>query len=104
MCSVAVDFAKHGECVSKRNYKFMQDLIDQYPDFLEKDPFQKPSFPSDGVLGQLYRDIDSTQALNDFIQNDWTHSIALQYELDENILNLAAENRTLMHQYLLPVF
>lgn len=23
MCSVAVDFAKHGECVSKRNYKFM---------------------------------------------------------------------------------
>ena len=27
MCSVAVDFAKHGECVSKENYKHLQSIV-----------------------------------------------------------------------------
>lgn len=102
MCSVAVDFAKHGECVSKQNFKWMQALIEEYPDFIEKDSLLKPSFESPGVLGQLYRDISSSSALTDFIQNDWTNSVALQYELDDNILNLVGESRSRMHRYLLP--
>ena len=34
--SVAVDFAKHGECVDKRNYEKIADLLDDWPDFFEK--------------------------------------------------------------------
>jgi RNA-dependent RNA polymerase len=38
MCSVAVDFAKHGECVSKKNYAEMMDDVGKImPDFMEKD-------------------------------------------------------------------
>ena len=33
MCSVAVDFAKHGECVSRKNFKHLQDLVIAKPDF-----------------------------------------------------------------------
>lgn len=80
MCSVAVDFAKHGECVSKQNYKRMQDIIKELPDFLEKE--HRPSFESDGVLGHLYRDVKSEEALSDFISNDWNYSINLNYKLD----------------------
>ena len=55
MCSVAVDFAKHGECVSKANYKAFQTASIGHPDFMEKDPTR--TYRSEGVLGHLYRDI-----------------------------------------------
>jgi len=38
MCSVAVDFAKHGECVSKKNYEAFNKEITMFPDYLERDP------------------------------------------------------------------
>jgi RNA-dependent RNA polymerase len=101
MCSVAVDFAKHGECVSKANYRHLQEIIKRFPDFLEKD--NRPSFESLGVLGELYRDIKSDGALHEFIANDWRNSIALKYELDQNILDLVgvdAESKHQMHSYL----
>ena len=60
MCSVAVDFAKHGECVAPENFKELKKEIDKFPDFVEKDP--KKTVPSDGVLGHLYRDIKNDEA------------------------------------------
>jgi len=60
MCSVAVDFAKHGECVSKANYKAYQDPGRCHPDFMEKDPAR--TYQSEGVLGHLYRDIKNDSA------------------------------------------
>lgn len=35
MCSVAVDFAKHGECVSHDNYKDLQEMLKRQPDFMQ---------------------------------------------------------------------
>lgn len=101
MCSVAVDFAKHGECVSKQNFSRMQKIIDSLPDFLEKD--HKPSFESDGILGHLYRDIKSDDALKQFISNDWKFSINLDYDLDKNILDLVSDKKA-MHKYLVPCY
>ena len=60
MCSVAVDFAKHGECVAPKNFEHLQKKVKAHPDFLEKDP-QKTRV-SDGVLGHLYRDIKNDDA------------------------------------------
>jgi hypothetical protein len=38
MCSIAVDFAKHGKCVSQKNFiKFQKKFNKKYPDFLERD-------------------------------------------------------------------
>jgi hypothetical protein len=58
MCSVAVDFAKHGECVSTKNYEDMKKEIQgKKPDFMDG------AVESEGVLGQLYRDVSSEDAL-----------------------------------------
>lgn len=63
MCSVAVDFAKHGECVSKKNFLEMQEEVkNEVPDFMEKSTTR--SYESQGVLGFLYRDINTDVALN----------------------------------------
>jgi hypothetical protein len=36
LASVAVDFAKHGECVSKTEYIHLEKMIERWPDFFEK--------------------------------------------------------------------
>lgn len=61
MCSVAVDFAKHGECVAKDNFIEMQKEVEMNPDFMERN---SNSYQSSGVLGHLYRDINTDSALN----------------------------------------
>lgn len=101
MCSVAVDFAKHGECVSKKNYAEFKKEIERLPDFMEKETMR--TYESDGVLGHLYRDISKDNALLQFMHNDWKNSICLQYSLDENILGLCSD-RHLMHSYLEQVY
>lgn len=105
MCSVAVDFAKHGECVSSKNYAAMKKEIDANPDFLERATGR--SFESQGVLGHLYRDIKTETALLQFIDNEWQNSISLRYELDKNVLNLVGaelDNQVQMHGYLVDCF
>ena len=75
MCSVAVDFAKHGECVSRKNFSPLTKIVKSYPDFLEKEG--KPMIQSQGVLGQLYRDIKNDFALDAMVENDRKMSICL---------------------------
>jgi len=36
LASVAVDFAKHGQCVSKVEYEHLEKLLECWPDFMEK--------------------------------------------------------------------
>ena len=59
---------------------------------------------SEGVLGYLYRDIKTENALIEFIDNEWKNSITLQYELDQNILYLVGENKIQMHRYLIACY
>jgi len=51
--AVAVDFAKHGECVSRKSYEHLEKLLEAWPDFLEK--HTQAMRQSDGILGRLYR-------------------------------------------------
>jgi len=99
--SVAVDFAKHGECVSKDEYKGIEELIDAWPDFFEK-PWKKIT-KSNGILGKLFRDINNEKAVEELLRDDWMHSINLRYNLDEKILALVKDKAT-MHSYLQKVF
>jgi hypothetical protein len=59
MCSIAVDFAKHGKCVSSKNFAEIKDKFSsKYPDFLERDSlYGDKTYISNGVLGHLYRDL-----------------------------------------------
>jgi len=34
--SIAVDFAKHGECVEKEHFNYFLKRLDSWPDFFEK--------------------------------------------------------------------
>ena len=64
LASVAVDFAKHGECVSKSEYTHLEKLIETWPDFFEKE--SKKMRQSDGILGILYRSICCDKPMLDF--------------------------------------
>lgn len=58
----------------------MQD----WPDFFEK-PYKEMRI-SNGILGQLYRDISNEKAMEELLRFDWENSIKLEYELDTRIL------------------
>ena len=67
--SIAVDFAKHGECVSKEEYEGLDKLITEWPDFFEK-PWKKIR-KSNGILGKLFRDINNEKAVEELLRDDW---------------------------------
>ena len=95
--SIAVDFAKHGECVPPAAFKPMQEAFTYWPDFFEKD--NQESRLSDGVLGVLYRDISNEGPMEAFIRQDYQTAIKFEYELDKRIV-AQAQNPALMHSYL----
>ena len=49
MQSVAVDFAKHGECVDQKLLRKFQNQVADWPDFFEKQ--HAPERESSGILG-----------------------------------------------------
>ena len=97
MQSIAVDFAKHGECVPPNAIKDIQEQFSCWPDFFEKD--NQESRVSHGVLGKLYRDIRNEQAMDDFINADYETAIKFEYSLDQRVIDQAI-NTGLMHSYL----
>ena len=71
--SVAVDFAKHGECVPREEFSHMIKMLDQWPDFFEKK--NKKMRISEGVLGQLYRDLSNEKCYKDFMNNQYRYQV-----------------------------
>jgi len=98
---VAVDFAKHGECVSRQEYAHIEKIIDIWPDFFEKP--KKRIKVSDGILGKLYRSLNYDAAMLDFQKNDYKNAVLLDYEMDPAILSLATD-KSKMHSYLLGLY
>ena len=60
MISIQVDFAKHSECVSKKDFQDIKAKVTKYPDYLQKQSSgsNREIYESSHVLGQMYRDID----------------------------------------------
>lgn len=56
LVSVAVDFAKHGECVTEEDYKDIS--VSKWPDFMEKDKDKFTVYESQSILGKLYRHVN----------------------------------------------
>jgi hypothetical protein len=65
---------------------------------MERESQIKRSYESQGVLGHLYRDISTKEALIQFIRNEYDNSVQCLYELDQNILNMC--DKSVMHKYL----
>ena len=101
LASVAVDFAKHGECVSRLEYAHIEKIIDVWPDFFEKP--KKRIKVSDGILGKLYRSLNYDAAMLEFQKNDYKNAVMLEYELDPAILKMTTD-KTKMHSYLLALY
>ena len=95
--SIAVDFAKHGEPVSKGETWEIEEQIKAWPDFFEKS--NQRMYESQGILGQLYREISNREAMEKLIQFDYEMAILCLYELDLRIVN-QTKNMTLMCSYL----
>lgn len=58
LISVAVDFAKHGKCVSKQDYEKIEAKMERYPDFMDSGSLTREIVESKLVLGQIYRGVD----------------------------------------------
>lgn len=106
MCSVAVDFAKHGECVSEDNYRELRAMLTKQPDFMAAfSQGTREVYQSQGVLGVLFRDSQVSVALERFLHFEWKKSILYAYELDDAILSALSEEQTaIMHSLLVPIF
>ena len=67
LASVAVDFAKHGECVHVDSFRQFEKLLLEdggWPDFFEKTA--KNVRKSDGILGILYRSVVCAEPMREF--------------------------------------
>lgn len=85
LIAVAVDFAKHGECVTEEDYKDIK--VDRYPDFMEKDPKLYKTYKSETILGQLYRNVECEQYYQKCIHKEHGFSICLNYHINRLIIS-----------------
>lgn len=86
LISVAVDFAKHGKCVSQDDYKYIEEKLMQVPDYMELNNPKKEVVESPYVLGKLYRGVDCKSYFKKCIQGDHLRSVLLDYKLNVYIL------------------
>ena len=101
MQSIAVDFAKHGECVDPKAMLRVERMVHDWPDYFEK-PYKEMRV-STGILGQLFRDISNEKAMEELLRFDWENAIKNDYELDTRIL-AQTKDSVLMHSYLAEVY
>ena len=95
LCSIAVDFGKHGEkYVDSELLEEYRELLDEegYPEFMEKG--DKEVRESYNVLGLLYCQIKGIEdaSLDSFKRYDYEKSILLQYDLDSEQVAYARAN------------
>jgi hypothetical protein len=83
---VAVDFAKHGKCVSKESYEMIESKLRQWPDFMESGNPKKEVVESPYILGKLYRAVDCKVYYKRCIENDHLRSVTLDYKLNQYII------------------
>ena len=69
-------------------------MVEEWPDFFEKD--HKEMRPSDGILGQMYRDISNEQAMEELLVQDHRAAIKLDYALDERILGQVKDTEVML--------
>lgn len=86
LISVAVDFAKHGKCVSKSSYEAIEQKLTRLPDYMEAGNPNKEVIESPYVLGKLYRGVDCKSYFKKCIQGDHLRSVVLDYKLNTYIL------------------
>ena len=61
LVAVAVDFAKHGECVTEEDYKGWMD-VKEWPDYMEKAGKENvKSYESKLINGIIYRQVNTEQ-------------------------------------------
>lgn len=83
---MAVDFAKHGKCVSKSSYEHIEEKLIQWPDFMESGNPKKEVIESPYILGKLYRAVDCKRYFKKCIEADHSRSINLKYKVNYAIV------------------
>ena len=86
LIGVAVDFAKHGKCVSKNSYERIEEKLTQWPDFMESGNPKKEIIESPYILGKLYRGVDCKSYFKKCIEGDHIRSVVLEYKFNAYIL------------------
>lgn len=81
--------------------KRLQGLVDEWPDYFENP--NKMLRTSDGILGQLFREISNEKAMEGLLKYDFEMAIKMEYELDPRILAQVKDSNR-MHSYLKEVY
>jgi hypothetical protein len=96
LVAVAVDFAKHGECVTEKDYDDIK--VNEFPHFMEKkDHTVKSTYKSETILGKLYDQVDTEQFYKTCIKKEHNFSLLLKYHLNRLII---PHNDFEFHKYL----
>lgn len=102
---MAVDFAKHGKCVSKSSYESIEQKLTRLPDYMEAGNPNKEVIESQYVLGKLYRGVDCKAYFKKCIQGDHLRSVILDYKLNTYILGDGRSSKIPeWHEYLKNAF
>ena len=104
LISVAVDFAKHGKCVSRGSYEHIEERLSQWPDFMEAGNPKKEVLESPHILGRLYRGVDCKRYFKKCIEGDHRRSVALDYKLNQAVLGAGRGSVPEWHEHLKVAF
>ena len=95
MCQIAVDFAKHGQCVNKNDFVNLQKIKNKR-DRLKVDK-------KDQILDQLNKNLFIEEYYNSYIKKDWQFAILKEYTLNKDIILLAKDCGKML-SYLVPCY
>ena len=82
---IAIDSQKNGKFINQDILKEKGLLLKKYPDFLETDSFN--IYPSQGILGILYRFCNEKEFLDEFDYYEYQSSYNFSYYLDVELFD-----------------
>ena len=86
LIGIAVDYAKHGKCVTKEKYEKIERKVTLWPDYMEKPTDTYNIIESTHILGKLYRQIDCKKFYYDCIKADHQYSLEFKYYINQAII------------------
>jgi len=90
LCSIQVDFAKHGRCIKLEAMRDLQTKSTKgRPRFLVEDAEDDQVFDTDHVIQKLYDQVDLGNLFKKCLEVEHKFSILHDYELNKHIIDLA---------------
>lgn len=83
-----MDFAKHSECISKKDFHDVQEKVKRYPDYLVYQNKQnREVYQSEHVLGKMFRHVQIKEFYEQCTRTEYIQSIKYNYKVRPLLLS-----------------